>query len=171
MSLHTWMTPLRQGLQAARNRRSPRERLLLGLGIWVVSLAALWLLALAPALRTWQEAPARQALLDTQSQRMRQLQAQAQGLQKPRAIARTDAVLWLEKNLADLGPNARISLQGDSATLSLQAAPAAALARWLSLARDNAQALPTQAQLQQVSPAKADSPEVTWRGSLVLRLP
>ncbi len=171
MSLHTWMTPLRQGWQAARDRRSPRERLLLGLGIWVVSLAALWLLALAPALRTWQEAPARQALLDTQSQRMRQLQAQAQGLQKPRAIARIDAALWLEKNLADLGPNARISLQGDSATLSLQAAPAAALARWLSLARDNAQALPTQAQLQQVSPAKADSPEVTWRGSLVLRLP
>jgi general secretion pathway protein M len=102
---------------------------------------------------------------------MRQLQAQAQGLQKPRAIARTDAALWLDKNLAELGPNARISLQGDSATLSLQAAPAAALARWLSLARDNAQALPTQAQLQQVSPTKTDSPEVTWRGSLVLRLP
>ena len=65
----------------------------------------------------------------------------------------------------------RISLQGDSATLSLQAAPAAALARWLSQARDNAQALPTQAQLQQINTAKTDSPEVTWRGSLVLRLP
>ena len=77
----------------------------------------------------------------------------------------------MEKNLTELGPNARISLQGNSATLSLQAAPAAALARWLSLARDNAQALPTQAQLQQVSPTKTDSPEVTWRGSLVLRLP
>jgi general secretion pathway protein M len=144
---------------------------LLGIGVWVLSLAALWLLTLAPALRTWQEAPARQAQLDTQSQRMRQLQAQAQGLQKPRAIARTDAALWLEKNLVELGPNARISLQGDSATLSLQAAPAGALARWLSQARDNAQALPTQAQLQQVNTAKADSPEVTWRGSLVLRLP
>jgi general secretion pathway protein M len=171
MNLFTLTAPMRQGWLAAWARRSPRERLLLGIGIWVVGLTALWVLALAPALRTWQEAPARQALLDTQSQRMRQLQAQAQGLQKPRAIARTDAALWLEKNLADLGPNARISLQGDSATLSLQAAPAAALARWLSLARDNAQALPTQAQLQQVSPAKADSPEVSWRGSLVLRLP
>lgn len=171
MSLHHWMTPLRQGLQAAWAGRSPRERLLLGMGLWVLCLAALWLLALAPALRTWQEAPARQALLDTQSQRMRQLQAQAQGLQKPRAIARNDAALWLEKNLTELGPNARISIQGDTATLSLQAAPAAALARWLSQARDNAQALPTQAQLQQVSPTKTDNPEVNWRGSLVLRLP
>ena len=78
---------------------------------------------------------------------------------------------WLEKNLNELGPNARISLQGETATLSLQAAPATALARWLSQARDNAQALPTQAQLQQVSPTKTDSPELTWRGSLVLRLP
>jgi len=171
MKLLNLTAPMRQGWQAAWARRSPRERLLLGAGIWVLALAALWVLALAPALRTWQEAPARQAQLDTQSQRMRELQAQAKGLQKPRTMARTDAALWLEKNLADLGPNARISLQGDSATLSLQAAPAAALAHWLSLARDNAQALPTQAQLQQVSPAKADNPEVTWRGSLVLRLP
>ncbi len=171
MNSITLLARMRQGWQAAWARRNPREQLLLGIGIWVLGLAALWLLALAPALGTWHEAPARQALLDTQSQRMRQLQTQAQGLQKPRAIARNDATLWLEKNLVDLGPNARISLQGDRATLSLQAAPAAALARWLSLARDNAQALPTQAQLQQVSPAKADSPEVTWRGSLVLRLP
>ena len=171
MSLSTLTAPMRNAWQAAWRQRSPREQRLLGLGMWLLGLAALWVLALAPALRTWQEAPARQALLDTQSQRMRQLQAQAQGLQKPRAIARSDAALWLEKNLAELGPNARISIQGDSATLSLQAAPAAALARWLSQARDNAQALPSQAQLQQVSPASADRPEPTWRGSLVLRLP
>jgi general secretion pathway protein M len=171
MNLNTLTAQVRSGWQAAWARRSPREQQLLGIGVWVLALAALWVLALAPALHTWQEAPARQALLDTQSQRMRQLQAQAQGLQKPRAIARTDAALWLEKNLTELGPNARISLQGDSATLSLQAAPAAALARWLSQARDNAQALPTQAQLQQASPAVADSPEATWRGSLMLRLP
>lgn len=171
MNLRTLSVTWRQGWQAAWARRSPRERQLLGIGFGVLTLAALWVLALAPALRTWQEAPARQAQLDTQSQRMRQLQAQAQGLQQPRAIARSDAALWLEKNLAELGPNARISLQGDSATLSLQAAPAAALARWLSQARDNAQALPTQAQLQQSSPPGPNNRDATWRGSLVLRLP
>jgi general secretion pathway protein M len=171
MSLHTLTTTMRQGWQTAWARRSPRERQLLGIGFGVLALAALWMLALAPALRTWQEAPARQALLDTQSQRMRQLQAQAKGLQKPVALSRADAAKWLEKSLAELGPNARISLQGDSATLSLQAAPAAALARWLSQARDHAQALPTQAQLQHASPPGPNSLDVTWRGSLVLRLP
>ncbi len=171
MNLSTLSAQIRSGWQTAWTRRSPREQRLLVIGIWLLGLTVLWVLALAPALRTWQEAPARQAQLDTQSQRMRELQAQAQGLQKPAAISRTDAAMWLQKNLAELGPNARISLQGDTATLSLQAAPAAALARWLSQARDNAQALPTQAQLQQASPAGADSPAATWRGSLVLRLP
>lgn len=171
MSLNTLTAQVRNGWQAAWARRSPREQQLLGIGFWVVGLAALWVLALAPALSTWQEAPARQALLDTQSQRMRQLQAQAQSLQKPAAISRTDATLWLEKSLAELGPNARISLQGETATLSLQAAPAAALAHWLSQARDHAQALPTQAQLQHANPAGSDPAAATWRGSLVLRLP
>ena len=171
MSQNTLTAQMRNGWKAAWARRSPREQQLLGIGFWVLSLAALWVLALAPALRTWQEAPARQALLDTQSQRMRQLQAQAQSLQKPVALSRADAAKWLEKNLTELGPNARISLQGETATLSLQAAPAAALARWLSQARDHAQALPTQAQLQHASPPDPNSLDVTWRGSLVLRLP
>jgi general secretion pathway protein M len=171
MSLPTLTAQVRSGWQAVWSRRNPREQRLLGIGVWVLGLAALWVLALAPALRTWQEAPARQALLDAQSQRMRQLQAQAQSLQKPVAVSRADADKWLEKSLAELGPNARISLQGETATLSLQAAPAAALARWLSQARDNAQALPTQAQLQHASPPGPDSLDATWRGSLVLRLP
>jgi general secretion pathway protein M len=171
MSQNTLTAQMRNGWKVAWARRSPREQQLLGIGFWVLSLAALWVLALAPALRTWQEAPARQVLLDAQSQRMRQLQAQAQSLQKPVALSRADAAKWLEKNLTELGPNARISLQGETATLSLQAAPAAALARWLSQARDHAQALPTQAQLQHASPPGPNSLDVTWRGSLVLRLP
>ena len=171
MSPNTLTAPIRNGWQVAWARRSPREQQLLGVGVWVLGLAALWMLALAPALRTWQEAPARQAILDAQSQRMRQLQAQAQSLQKPVTLSRTDAAKWLEKSLAELGPNARISLQGETATLSLQAAPAAALARWLSQVRDNAQALPTQAQLQHASPPGPNNLDVTWRGSLVLRLP
>jgi general secretion pathway protein M len=157
--------------QTAWGRRSAREKQLLSMGVWVLGLAALWMLALAPALRTWQEAPARQAILDAQSQRMRQLQAQAQSLQKPAAISRNAAAQWLEKSLTELGPNARLSPQGETATLNLQAAPAAALARWLSQARDNAQALPTQAQLQHANPPGPNSLDVTWRGSLVLRLP
>jgi general secretion pathway protein M len=166
---------IRQYWHASWSKCSPREQQLLSIGVWLMGVSALWLLALEPALHTWREAPARQAQLDTQNQRMRQLQAQAQSLQQPRAITRSEATLWLGKNLNELGPNARISVQGDSATLNLQEAPAAALALWLRLARDNAQALPIQAQLQQASSADPNStdqkPQATWRGSLVLRLP
>lgn len=178
------VSALRSALSQAWAQRSPREQLLLGLGALVLALATLWSMALAPAWRTWQEAPARQASLDAQSQQMLQLQAQAKTLQKPSPITRAEALAWLENNLAELGPEARISLQGERASLSLNAAPAEALARWLSQARERAQALPVQAQLQQgtaakdakaLTPAKASTDSnaeaVLWRGTLVLRLP
>ena len=202
-------------LHHAWAQRQPREQKSLALGAAVLVLAALWQLGLAPALRTWQEAPAQQARLDRQSQAMQQLQAQAKKLQQPLAVNRSESVQWLEQHLSELGAGAKISVQGERATLSLEAAPAEALARWLSLARERALALPVQAQLQQRSPSpatgkttadrpkpgpstqgsangpagvpalalasttktssspapSADTPEVFWRGNLVLRLP
>ena len=169
-------------------QRNPREKQLLGLGAAVVLLAALWGLALAPAWRTWQEAPAKQARLDAQTQSMRQLQAQAQSLKTPNPISRSESAVWLEKNLGELGPKAKVSLQGERATLSVDAAPAEALARWISLARERALAMPVQAHLQQgpaAAPAlskSASKPDNTsavgpdaspslLRGTLVLRLP
>jgi general secretion pathway protein M len=151
-------------LRQAWAQRQPREQKLLALGAAVLVLAALWQLGLAPALRTWQEAPTQQARLDQQTQAMRQLQAQAKKLQQPLTVSRNESVQWLEQNLAELGAGAKISMQGERATLSLEAAPAEALARWLSQARERALALPVQAQLQQRSAseatgkAKADRP-------------
>jgi len=100
---------------------------------------------------------------------MRALQAQAKGLQTPSTVSRTEAIQWLEKSLSGLGPNAKISLQGDNATLRVQAAPALAMAQWMSQARDSAQTLPLQAQMQQVTSPSGN--EVLWQGSMVLRLP
>lgn len=159
----------RAALRQAWAQRSPREQQLLRTCAAVLVLVSLWSTALTPALRTWQEAPSKQAHLDAQSQSMRQLQAQEKKFQKTNPITRSESVQWIEKSLADLGPGAKIILQGERATLSLNAAPADALARWLSLARENALALPVQAQLQQ---SKAPAPnEVVWRGTLLLRLP
>lgn len=180
--------PLRASLIAAWAQRSARERQLLSLAAVVLALAAVWRIALAPALQTWHEAPARQAALDRQSAQMRQLKAQAQSLKKPSAISRADAVQWLERNLSGLGADAKLSLQGERATVSLQAAPADGLAPWLQQAREHAQALPVQAQLRQVSvpaaakpvpatpavkapDAAASSSAVRWSGTLVLSLP
>jgi general secretion pathway protein M len=158
-----------QAWRLAWAARSPREQNLLRAVTLLLALVVLWQWALAPAWRTWQQAPARQAAIDSQTQRMLQWQAQAQALQKPSAISRAEATQWLEKNLAELGPNAKISQSGDNVTLRVEAAPALAMARWLNQARDNAQILPQQAQMQQVtSPTPS---QVLWQGTLVLRLP
>lgn len=162
------VSTVRTALGQAWCQRSPREQQLLSVGALVMALAVIWSLAWAPAWRTWQEAPARQAQLDAQSQQMQQLQAQAKQLEKPNPITRAEALAWLENNLGELGPEARITPQGERANLSLNAAPPEALARWLGDARERAQALPVQAQLQQSAPAGTPA---TWRGTLVLRLP
>lgn len=151
-------------LQAAWAQRNPREQQLLSLLAVLVCAALVWLVALAPALKTWREAPARQASLDTQTQHMRALQAEALALKKPTAITRKEATGWLESSVTDtLGAGARIQVQGERATLTLQAAPARALARWLSQARERAQAIPVQAQLQQVSAETPASPAPNTR--------
>lgn len=174
MSRHTPANPMLAALQPFWLQRTPREKQLLRLAGTLGVLVALWQLALAPAWQTWQEAPAQQARLDAQTQTMQQLKAQAQSLQTPQAISRVESVQWLESNLAELGPGSKVSVQGERATLSLDAAPAEALARWLSLARERALAMPEQAQLQSgAAPAAANpanSPALL-RGTLVLRLP
>jgi general secretion pathway protein M len=159
----------RKTWQQAWAQRSPREQTLLLAAALLFLSVALWQWALAPALQTWQQAPARQAALERQTQTMRALQAQAKALQKPSTVSRTEAAQWLEKNLSSLGPNAKISLQGDNATLRVEAAAASAMANWLRQARESAQTLPLQAQMQQVNSPAGN--EVLWQGSLVLRLP
>lgn len=179
------ITPLNQAWQ----QRTARERQWMLMAAWVVLAAALWSIALAPALRTWQQAPAHQAALDATSQQMQQLQAQAQALKKPSAITRAEAIRWLEENIPNqLGAETRWQLQGDRLSVQLSDTPAERLADWLGQARERAQVLPVQAQLQQPSAdtAKPPAPKtaasamgkpelanrpVRWQGSLLLSLP
>lgn len=178
---------LRSQAQAAWAQRSPRERQGLTLAGVLLAGVLLWQVGLAPALSTWREAPERQARLDQQTRQMLSLQAQARPLQKTTAIPRTQASRWLEGSVGEaLGAGARIQVQGDRATLTLQAAPAAELALWLAQAREQAQALPVQAQLQQAQldpiaqakgknavmrPAPSPDTGTRWRGTVVLSLP
>ena len=191
MSLHTWMTPLRQGLQAAWAGRSPRERLLLGMGVWVLGLAALWMLALAPALRTVREAPAQQAALDAQWQELKELQAQAQSLQQQPRMTQAEALRALQNSTTELlGTSAQLQTVGERSTVTLKAVPAPALASWLAQVRTQARAVPVQAHLQRSAAAdkvsagpeaKAANPSsvnassapnaIMWSGSVVLSLP
>ena len=163
------LSELRQSARAGWQQRAPRERYLLGLGAAVLLLALVWSQLIAPAWRVWREAPQRQAMLEAQTRQMRQWQAEAQQLQTPRRIEREQALRLLTASATSLlGPGAQVTPQGDSLRISLQAAPAAGLAQWLAQAREQALALPSQAQLQRQDD-KASEP--TWRGTLLLRLP
>ena len=160
---------LRSSARIAWQQHPARERRLLLLGAAVLLLALVWSQMIAPAWRVWREAPQRQALLEAQTRQMRQWQAEAQQLQTPRRIEREQALRLLTASATSLlGPGAQVTPQGDSLRISLQAAPAAGLAQWLAQAREQALALPSQAQLQRQDD-KASEP--TWRGTLLLRLP
>ena len=156
-------------LRSLWQQRSVRERRLLVLAAALLALALLWSWALAPALQTWRSAPERQAELDRQSRQMLQWQAQARQLQATTRLSPAQAQARLQASSAALlGAGAQLSLQGDQLRVQLQAAPAEGLARWLAQAREQAQALPLSAQLEQLG---TDPQDVRWRGQLLLRLP
>lgn len=193
------LASLVQAGQTLWRSRSPRERLGLTLAASLIALALLWQIGLAPALRTWQEAPTRQATLDAQRERLLQLQQQAQALQALPRVGQEEALRWLQGPAIEaLGPGAQVRVQGDQVQVQLQAASPEGLTRWLRQAREQARALPQQVQLQQAALPTAGSATTSssasataalkapaasrpagaavatgglvWKGSLVLKL-
>jgi general secretion pathway protein M len=166
-------------LQITWQQRTLRERQLVSAAAVLLMLALTWSVAIAPALRIWREAPVRQAALDAQTSQMQQLQAQAQSLKKPSSVTRAEAIRWLEANIpTSLGKDTKWSLQDEQLSVILSGTSADQLAGWLGQAREQAQALPLRAQLQQTAlaadgsktPADGDR-TVRWSGSLLLSLP
>lgn len=155
---------------------APRERSLVLWTAVFVGAAIVWWLALAPALRTLREAPARHAALDTQLERMQSLAAEAQQLQTEASTrpSQDSAQRALQATTTSLGSSARTNFTGDRATVRLQALPATALAPWLAQVRGNARSVPIEAHLTRSASAQtpaAGSTEPRWDGSIVLALP
>lgn len=149
--------------QARWLQLAPRERRMVTLAAAVVALALLWLVLLAPALRTWRTAPAERAALDDQLTRMRALQTEAQALQKrPRPGSDETQRLLTALSTQWLGENS-LALQGTQATATLRNVSPSKLAEWLQQVRTQARALPQQGRL--------DLSPTGWNGTIVLRLP
>jgi general secretion pathway protein M len=142
---------------------SVREQRLLMAALALLVGAALWWLALAPALATLRSAPAQHLLQDAQLQTMQRLQAQAQLLQAQPPLSPGESRRLLEATVKDLGANAQLNVLGERATITLKGASAAALAQCLAQARLNARTLPTKAHLVRNAAG-------TWDGTLVLTL-
>jgi general secretion pathway protein M len=147
------MTP-RQTLEQARAQLkarwaaiAPRERRLLQAALAIVVLALAWFVLVRPAWQTLREAPARIDALDLQLQQMQRLAAEARELRSLPAVSASQSEAALRAATERLGPNAKLTLQGERATLNLTGVPGEALVGWLGEARSAARARPEEARL------------------------
>jgi general secretion pathway protein M len=124
-----------------------RERRLIGSATLVVVLALLWWVALAPALRTLQRAPALLDAAEVQLQAMQRLASEARDLRAVTPVSNEQAANVLKAATTRLGDKARLSLQGDRAVLTLAGVSSVALRDWLSEARSGARARTIEANL------------------------
>ena len=173
---------LRHALATRWAQLAERERRMALVAIILVGAAMLWWLGLAPALRSLRGVDARHQQIDSQLQQMQTLQAQAKTLQAQPKLSHEEAVRALEASVKQgLGPSARLQVAGERATVTLKGVGADALAQWLTQARVNARAAPSEARLVRsasvgapTSPNTAPSPSInaaTWDGTLVMSLP
>lgn len=142
-----------------------RDQLWLAVAGAIVAAVVVWLIAVAPALATLRTAEQQQRTLDGQLQQMRILQAQAQALQSQPKQNRDEALRLLELSVRQrLGTTGRTVIAGDRVTITLAGAAPEAVAQWLSQARVNARALPSEARLNRNASG-------LWDGTVVLTLP
>jgi general secretion pathway protein M len=140
------------------------ERRLILIAFWLIVIALLWWIAVAPALKTIKEAPAQHRELDKQLLNMRALSAEAKNLQNQPRLALDEAQKALQSSVTQrFGSAAQLNLTGERASLTLKNANPQELTLWLTQARVNARALPTDVKLNRIGDA--------WDGTLVLNLP
>jgi general secretion pathway protein M len=164
MSLQSRLEPLQKHWSALGSR----EKSAIWLAVLLVLATFFWQLLLGPALTTLRTADLQARTLDTQIQQMLALQKQAQALQAQPALGLEEAVRTLtESTRQTLGASAELTVVGDRAKVTLKAASADSLARWLTQARLNARSLPVEARLTNQSGANG----VTWSGTLFMGLP
>lgn len=158
------------GLLAYWRQMKPREKRLTGVAAAFLFLVVMWWLALAPALKTLRQAPDQHRDLDVKIQAMQRLGSEAKALQNQPKLGLEDAQAALQSSVVQrFGGSAQLSLAGERATLTLKNVDPQELAQWLTQARVNARAVPSEVKLNRSVNATAG--KVGWDGSLVLSLP
>lgn len=161
-------TSLNTRWQAWLATRAPRERLVLQSAAWLLLAALIWSLAIAPAWRVLQAAPARQAALLPQLHQMRAMATEAKTLQQSesaRPPGWSERLRTLESTTQRLlKDQAQLSPAGEQVTVTLRDATPTALAQWLQETRVNAHLRPSRLQLERSGAAGA----WRWQGTLVL---
>ena len=138
---------LRQQAAAYWRSRAPRERIALGVVGVVLGLMFVWLLFVQPAWRTAREAPTQLDQIDRQLQLIQATAAEIKTLRAIAPVSSTQAAAALKAATDRLGEHARLSMQGDRATLTLTGVTSDALLSWLNEVRSAARARPIEASL------------------------
>jgi general secretion pathway protein M len=150
---------------AAWQGLAPREKILAAAAAGLVAFALLWWLAVGPALSVLRTAESQHQALDAQLGRMQALQQQAKALQAQPKQGYDESLRQLEAAVRQrLGTSARMTVTGERVTVTLTGTPADALATWLTQARINARALPSEARLSRAASGG-------WDGTVVVTLP
>lgn len=164
-------TPLvLESIQGYWRQMKPREKRLTLIAGSFVFLAILWWLALAPAIKTIRQAPEQLRSLDGQLQAMQGMSSEAKTLQSQPKLGLDDAQAALQSSVTQrFGNTAQLSMTGERATLTLKNVDPQELSQWLTQARVNARAVPSEVKLNRSPNATAG--KVAWDGTLVLSLP
>ena len=129
-------SPLRRWWQGLARRE---RRAVIG-AAGLIGAALLWLVALAPALRTLARAPAQIDAVEMQLQSMKRLASEAREFRAVTPVTPEQSATALKAATARLGERARLALQGDRAVLTLNGATTVGLRDWLAEARSGARA-------------------------------
>jgi general secretion pathway protein M len=154
---------LRQEWQTKWSAMAVRERQLITAAAWLAGVALLVLVGIRPAWRSLNETPMQLREVDAQLDQMRRWADEAQALRQRPPVPPVQAEAALRASTERLGSTARLTLQGDRATVFLTAVSGEALATWLDEVRAGARAKPLEAALQQTDPGH-------YSGSITLAL-
>lgn len=150
------LPPTRNDARAQARRfwqaRAPRERQLIAAMAVAVGVLLLWWIAVQPALRTVREAGVEIERLEQQTQQVQLAAAEMQTLRSTSPVPTEQAMAALRSATTRLGDKAKISVQGERATLTFTGIPSEALRAWLGEARSAARARPLEAQLIKSGP-------------------
>jgi general secretion pathway protein M len=149
------------------SRLAPREKRAVRLAAFLVGVALVWSVLLSPALGVLKRAQSQRAALDAELESMQKLQLRARVLQSQSVLSPQDSLTALQRVSAMLGGNAKWTVAGGQATLSLQKVPAPLLAQWFAQSGTQGTVPPVQAHLVRDGAAA----EVTWSGTMLYSLP
>ena len=155
---------LKQQAAAFWRSRAPRERVALGAVLVAVAAMLVWLILVQPAWHTLNVAPADLDRLDRQLQQVQSTAAEVRALRAVAPVSSTQAAAALKAATDRLGDRARLALQGDRATLTLNGVSSDALSSWLNEARSAARARPIEASLSRALQGYSGTLSVTLGG-------